>query len=82
MDLKNENLLSVSQIAEKLGIARTSVYRLLDNEENPIPSYRIGGFKFALSEVQEWLETQRVTRIEARKIVLFFLKRCKNRGVL
>ena len=48
-----ETLLDVSEIAERLGISKSLVYKMAQNKE--IPHYRIGNaIRFDLDEIDEW----------------------------
>lgn len=50
----NERWLSVSEIADHLGVSKDTIYRLLDNRK--IPAHRIGKFwKFKEKEVDDWV---------------------------
>jgi excisionase family DNA binding protein len=49
--------MSVSEIAEYLGLHENTIYRYLSRKKNKIPSYRVGKlYKFDPIEVDEWIK--------------------------
>lgn len=50
-------MLTTFQLREMLGVSRASMYRLLRNKKDPLPSYKIGGHRrFKLDKVIWWIE--------------------------
>ena len=55
-------LLTMDQLAERLGVTRRHVRRLVD--ERRVPFLRIGRFiRFDPSEIADWLDANRVPRL-------------------
>ena len=53
--METANLLTVKDVAEKLGVKEQLVYRL--KSEHKIPHVQIGGvIRFRPSDIEEWLE--------------------------
>lgn len=51
------DVLTPTDVADRLGMARETVYRLLARGEFPIPALRIGGrWKFSRAAVDRYLE--------------------------
>ena len=56
-----ERLLSVGEVAERLGVAPSWVYT--EAEARRLPSFKLGKYRrFRLSEILAWLETRRAGR--------------------
>ncbi len=67
------SMLNAPDVIYFLGIGRTTFYRMLKDGEFPMPynvgskktiSGRISMTKWKATEVQSWLESRRVTRVE------------------
>lgn len=59
--MENEIIwLSTEQACEKLGISMATLYRYLGFEENPLPSYKIGGvLRIRADELNKWVESHK-----------------------
>jgi excisionase family DNA binding protein len=48
-----ETLLDVAEIAERLGVSKSLIYKMVDTKE--IPHYRIGNaIRFDIDEIEKW----------------------------
>ena len=57
-------LLTMDQLAERLGVTRRHVRRLVD--ERRVPFLRVGRFiRFDQAEIADWLNCNRVPRLRA-----------------
>lgn len=61
--MENETIwLSTDQVCEKIGVSMATLYRYLDFEENPLPSYKIGGIlRIKQEELNKWVESHKTT---------------------
>lgn len=58
MSNENEQLMSLSQVAEYLQVAERTVY--LWAQAGDIPSFKLGNlWRFRRTEIEEWIEQQR-----------------------
>ncbi len=58
--MSNESMVSVRDVAAKLNISMTTVYRLKD-KKGGLPAYRVGGvIRFKMSEVESYLAAQAI----------------------
>jgi predicted DNA-binding transcriptional regulator AlpA len=49
-------LISEADLAERLGVCRTSLWRLRSRSRNPLPFVKLGGaIKYHVPEVEAWL---------------------------
>ena len=53
-----EKLLTLDEVCEILNVRNSYIYKL--TSRNQIPYYRIGGLKFRLEEVEEWIAKNRI----------------------
>jgi len=61
-----EKLLTLQQIATRLQISETTLYKLARNGK--IPAIKVGNqWRFKLDDVDKWLESQKVTQGKRRK---------------
>jgi len=60
--MENEIIwLSTDQVCEKLGVSMATLYRYLGFEENPLPSYKIGGIlRISEDELNKWVESHKI----------------------
>ena len=51
-------LLSIGEAAERLGLHRTTLYRMIENGQLPVDCFRVGNTtKLSWAQVEEWLRT-------------------------
>jgi excisionase family DNA binding protein len=62
-----EKLLTIEQIAEKLQISDTTLYKLA--RSGKIPAIKVGNqWRFKMEDIDRWLESQKVTnRVKKKK---------------
>ena len=65
MDRRDE-LISLDELCELLKVRKTYIYKL--TSRNMIPFYRIGGLKFKLSEVETWIEQNKIKAAQPKTI--------------
>lgn len=60
-DLFTTRLLNIYQLAEYLSVSREAIYRMMNNSENPLPSFCLPKRhrRFRLDQVMEWMENQK-----------------------
>ncbi len=54
----SERLLSIEEVCELLQVKKSYIYRL--TSRSAIPYYRIGGLKFKRSEIEQWMQQNKV----------------------
>jgi excisionase family DNA binding protein len=60
-----ERWMSVTEIAEHLGVSKETVYRWLEKEK--IPAHRVGKlWKFKASEIDEWVTNDRANEFNKK----------------
>ncbi len=58
-EVQPHQLLSRGQLSRLLAISRTTAYRMINRQKDPIPSVKIGGQRrFRLDKLLKWLDTQ------------------------
>ena len=58
-----ERLLKIEEIADRLNVTTETINNYRRRRINPIPFFKLGGaIRFRWSEVEEWLERQRVRK--------------------
>jgi excisionase family DNA binding protein len=58
-DIENKEFLRPDEVAIMLDICKKTVYSLINNMDNPLPSIKIGGVKrIKRSELEKWLKNQ------------------------
>ncbi|MBK8905437.1 MAG: helix-turn-helix domain-containing protein [Anaerolineaceae bacterium] len=56
----NERWLSVNEVAEYLGVSRSTIYKWI--ERNELPAHKAGRlWKFSRTEVDDWLRNEQTT---------------------
>lgn len=56
-----EKLLTLQQIAQKLQISETTLYKLARNGK--IPAIKIGNqWRFKMEDIEKWLESQKIAQ--------------------
>ncbi len=65
MDMHDE-LISLDELCELLKVRKSYIYKL--TSRNIIPFYRIGGLKFKLSEVEAWIEQNKIKAAQPKTI--------------
>jgi excisionase family DNA binding protein len=56
---KDSRLLSTEEAQKLLGVSRGTLYALINNKKNPIPTFKIGHFrKFKLDKLLWWIDKQ------------------------
>ena len=59
----HEPLMTAAQVAQLLGVPRSSVYEYARREHDPLPTIEIGRHRrFLRSDLEEWLGEQRARR--------------------
>lgn len=59
----HEPLMTAAQVAQLLGVPRSSVYEYARREHDPLPAIEIGRHRrFLRSDLEEWLTAQRAHR--------------------
>lgn len=59
----SEPLMTATQVAQLLGVPRSSIYEYARREHNPLPAIEIGRHRrFLRSDIEEWLTAQRSSR--------------------
>jgi len=60
-----ERWMSVTEIAEHLGVSKETVYRWLEKEK--IPAHRVGKlWKFKASEIDDWVTNDRANEFNKK----------------
>jgi len=65
MDRQDE-LVSLDELCKLLKVRKSYIYKL--TSRNIIPFYRIGGLKFKLSEVEAWIEQNKIKAAQPKTI--------------
>lgn len=63
--------LTPEEAAEYLNVSVTTIYRYIEQEVNPLPSYKISSknIRITLSELDEWINTMKnIEKIEGGEI--------------
>ena len=61
-----EKLLTLQQIAQRLQISETTLYKLVRNGK--IPAIKVGNqWRFKIKDINRWLESQKVTQGKRRQ---------------
>ena len=55
---RQDELFSLDVLCDLLKVSKSYIYKL--TSKNMIPCYKVGGLKFKLSEVQKWLEKNKM----------------------
>jgi excisionase family DNA binding protein len=64
--MTNWTLLSIAEVAGRLGLSSSAVYRLV--YAGKIPAHRIGGrLRFREAEIEAWLESTRIAPVETSR---------------
>lgn len=59
----SKNLISINQLAEHLGVQKSTIYGWVHMRE--IPHYKIGRLlKFRSDEIEEWIQGRRVDALQ------------------
>ncbi len=60
----SEPLLTIDEVCDLLKVKKSYIYRLTST--NKIPYYKVGGLKFKLSDVERWLQRNKVSSGKAK----------------
>ncbi len=63
---RHDELISLDELCELLKVRKSYIYKL--TSRNMIPFYRIGGLKFKLSEVEAWVEQNKIKTVAPKTI--------------
>ena len=55
---KRDGLVSLDELCALLKVSKSYIYKL--TSQNMIPYYKVGGLKFKLTEVEIWLQQNKV----------------------
>jgi len=65
-DSNTNNLITPVELAEFLGVSKSSVYLLVETRK--LPFYKVGGsLRFKMTDIEEYLKTVRVEPIVTKK---------------
>ena len=60
--LMSEELLTTAEVAKRLKVDQRTVWAYRTRKIDPLPCYKIGALRFKWSEIEAWLERQKVQR--------------------
>ncbi len=63
---RHNELISLDELCTLLKVRKSYIYKL--TSRNIIPFYRIGGLKFKLSEVEAWIEQNKIKAARPKTI--------------